>query len=100
MLINHRLYRRTEYKIGHRGQSRTAASWFQARDATVTSLGDKLGRGTWNRTKISEFKARCDKPLHYTPTKICHYSIDPSEGYMYCSSVVSILKHTKLLRLQ
>ena len=69
MLINHRLYRRTEYKIGHRGQSRTAASWFQARDATVTSLGDKLGRGTWNRTKIIEFKARCDKPLHYTPTK-------------------------------
>ena len=28
----------------------------------------KLGRGAWNRTKISEFKARCDEPLHYTPT--------------------------------
>ena len=27
-----------------------------------------IGRGTWNRTKINEFKARCDKPLHYTPT--------------------------------
>jgi hypothetical protein len=38
--------------------------------------------------------------LGFYGIKICHYSINPSEGNMYCSSVVSILKHTKLLRLQ
>ena len=34
----------------------------------ITLYRDEIGRGTWNRTKIIEFKARCDKPLHYTPT--------------------------------
>jgi hypothetical protein len=33
--------------------------------------------------------------LGFYGIKICHYSINPSEGNMYCSSVVSILKHTR-----
>ena len=42
----------------------------QSNVQTTTLLTPLIGRGAWNRTKISEFKARCDKPLHYSPTEL------------------------------
>ena len=46
---------------GHRGQSRTAASCIQDRDATVTFRGDNFGAVDENRTRIE----RIDNPVHY-----------------------------------
>ena len=56
------------------------SSYVRARSVSISLLTPfkivkrkKRGRGAWNRTKVSEFKARCDKPLHYTPTNTTGY---------------------------
>ena len=50
---------------GHRGQSRTAASCIQDRDATVTFRGDKIGAVDGTRTRLNLIDNQVPFPEDY-----------------------------------
>ena len=61
----------------------------------LNQLGEEgiVGRGTWNRTKIYEFKARCIKPLYDAPTEIKQDAFFAFTKKVKIKFAVSILKN-------